>query len=333
MKGTSWGILPAILLLAGCRETLPEPPERVGVCISLSAAGTRSATAADEGKVQDWSLLLFREGKLADYGTAGAGASIRCFLEAGTYTAVAVANPPSSFQPAGMTTLQAYSETESRLEDNALSRLVMAGELTLNVQPGEDKPREIPVERLVCKAGVRKVSVAFTDPVLSARPFVLKAIFLTNCYGKTRYGSDLSASQTSAAASAWYNRTGFQSDPKVDGFLSERNIDATLTADAPHQQEHVFYFYPNPTETDSRDGSWSVRHTRLVLEAEMGGRTYYYPVTLPVSRRNRTYLIEEAVIRKLGSLDPEGNVPGAVDITFSTGTGDWNPAFEVQENS
>ena len=333
MRGTILGILSASLLLAGCRETLPQPPERVGVTFSLSGTGTRATGTANEGTVQDWALLLFRDGKLADYGTSGPGTSIRCSVEAGSYTAWAVANPPSSFQPAAMTTLQAFLETESRLEDNTLSRLVMAGGLSLDILPGDDKPREIPVERLVGKAGIRKISIGFTDPALAARPFVLKGIFLTNCYGKTRLGSDWGASEISTQAAAWYNRMGFQSDPKVNGILSDRNIDATLTANAPYQQEHAFYFYPNPTETDSREGTWSVRHTRLVIEAEIGGRTYYYPVTLPVSRRNRTFLIEEAVIRKLGTLDPEGNEPGALDITFSTGTGDWNPVLDVQENS
>lgn len=333
MRGPILGILPAILLLAGCRETLPQPPERVGVTFSLSGTGTRTTGTADEGTVQDWALMLFRDGKLADYGTSGPGTTIRCSVEAGSYLAVAIANPPSSFQPAAMTTRQAFLETESRLEDNTPSRLVMVGELPLDILPGEDKPREIPVQRLVCKAGVRKISIAFTDPALAARPFVLKGIFLTNCYGKTRLGSDWGATAISAQASAWYNRMGFQSDPKVNGLLSDRNIGAAITADTPYRQEHAFYFYPNPTETDNRDGNWSVRHTRLVLETEIGGRTYYYPVTLPVSRRNRTYLIEEAVIRKLGSLDPEGNEPGAIDITFSTGTGDWNPVLDVQENS
>ena len=69
------------------------------------------------------------------------------------------------------------------------------------------------------------------------------------------------------------------------------------------------------------------------LEAQIGDRTYYYPVTLPESQRNRTYLIEEAVIRTLGSLDPEKDQPGSIEVTFRTSTEDWSPAYTVTETS
>lgn len=327
------GVLPVLLLLAGCRDTLPGPAEMAGVTFTLAQADTRSTGSADEGAVGDWALLLFREGRLEDYGTAGADAPIRCALQAGTYEAVAVANPPASFQPGKMTTLQTFLTAESRLEDNAPSRLVMTGRQSAVVRQGDSNSLEISVKRLVCKAGIRKISVDLTNPVLAARPFVLKALYLTNCYGRTTLGNDPDESGISPETSAWYNRMGFLSDPKADALLSDPSIGTTLTPDAPYQKEHVFYFYPNPVENDRRDGDWSPRPTRLVIEAEIGARTYYYPVTLPVSRRNRTYLIEEAVIRKPGSVDPEGNEPGSIDITFRTLNGDWNPVFDVQENS
>ena len=73
--------------------------------------------------------------------------------------------------------------------------------------------------------------------------------------------------------------------------------------------------------------------TRLVLEAQIGEQTYYYAVTLPVSQRNQVYLIEEAVIRKPGSLDPEQDEPGAIEVTFSTSPDDWSPDYNVTETS
>jgi hypothetical protein len=329
-----WPVL-GILLLAGCREALPGPPEKTGVTFLLSGADTRTTATSGEGRVNDWTLLLFREGSLAESGVSASDGPIRCSLEAGAYTAVAVANPPSSFQARQQLDYQAFSGIESVLEDNSPSRLVMVGHRSLVIPPPGGEPQEIHVERLVCKAGIRKISTGFSDPLLAERPFVLKALYLTNCYGRTRLGGDLEASGIDAAASSWYNRMGFQSALGVNALLCDRDIDATITADRPYRQEHAFYFYPNPTETDSRSGSssWSPRPTRLVIEAEIGGKTYYYPVTLPVSRRNRTYIIEEAVIRTLGSADPEGNEPGSVDITFSTAAGAWNPVLDVQENS
>ena len=128
---------------------------------------------------------------------------------------------------------------------------------------------------------------------------------------------------------------GYHADGGVDAILAETGLDVPVTAASPHVQEHAFYYYPNPLPEalDSRSGTWTRRRTRLVLEAEIGGRTYYYPVTLPASQRNKTYLIEEAVIRKLGSRDPEKDEPGSVEVVFRTGTDDWSPDYNVTENS
>ena len=54
---------------------------------------------------------------------------------------------------------------------------------------------------------------------------------------------------------------------------------------------------------------------------------------MPVVQRNRTYFIEEAIIRGMGSGHPETEVPGVIDIVFSTGTETWAPDYPVQENS
>ena len=244
-------------------------------------------------------------------------------------------NPPASFDPAGFPAPDALAGAESALGDNAPGRLVMAGRRSVTVPVPDGSVQRIGVDRLVCKAGIRKVSVQFENPDLAARPFRLRGIYLTNCYGKSRYGSDWTADDILSTTSVWHNRMGFHSETGVDGLLAETGLDIPVTADRPHTQEHVFYFYPNPlpASADTRSGTWSRRKTRLVLEAQIGERTYYYPVTLPESQRNRTYLIEEAVIRKLGSLDPEKDEPGAIDITFSTSPDDWSPAYNVTETS
>ena len=244
-------------------------------------------------------------------------------------------NPPASFDPAGYPELSYLTAAESALRDNAPGSLVMAGSRTVTVPVPDGGTQRIGVDRLVCKAGIRKISVGFTDPLLAARSFVLKGIYLTNCYGKSRYGGDLDAADIVSDASAWHNRMGFQTDGGVDRLLAETGLNIPVTASSPHMQEHSFYYYPNPLPEalDSRSGTWTRRRTRLVLEAEIGGRTYYYTVTLPVSQRNKTYLIEEAVIRKLGSRDPEKEEPGAVEVVFRTETDDWFPGYNVTENS
>ena len=335
MKANCTALLGSLLILGGCHRAAPPGPGSVEVVFSVLGETTRATGTDGEAAVDDWALLLYRDGRLAEAGTSSSGSAIRKTLPAGEYTAYAVVNPPASFAPAGFPNPDALAGAASALGDNAPGRLVMAGRRTVTVPVRDGSVQRIGVDRLVCKAGIRKVSVQFKNPALAARPFRLKGIYLTNCYGKTRYGSDWTAEDILSTASVWHNRMGFHSEAGVDGLLAETGLDIPVTADRPHTQEHVFYFYPNPlpASLDTRSGTWTRRRTRLVLEAQIGDRTYYYPVTLPESQRNRTYLIEEAVIRTLGSLDPEKDEPGSIEVTFRTSTEDWFPSYPVTETS
>lgn len=326
-------LFPLLLLSAGCREAVPALAGKVEVTFSVREADTRTTGTDGERTVENWALLLFREGRLADFGTSDSEAPIKRSLQTGDYTAFAVVNPPASFRPGAYTFLTDLEAAPSDLKDNRPGRFLMTGNKAFAVRKTEGSPESISVDRLVCKTVIRKVSTAFTDPVLASRTFVLKAIYLTNCYGRSRLGSDLAESETDADPSCWYNRMGFHSDAGVDALLADRQIHLEIRENAPCLQAHTLYCYPNPTVRDSRSGEWSGRHTRLVLEAEIGGKTYYYPITLPVLRRNNPCVIEEAVIRKLGSTDPEKDEPGSIEVTFDTAVNGWDPEYSVHENS
>ena len=335
MEAKRTTLLLSIFLLAGCHRSAPPGEGGVEVVFSVLGEDTRVTGTDGERAVDDWALMLYKDGQLVEAGTSDSGSAIRKTLATGTYTAFAVVNPPASFDPDAYPKLSSLKSAESALGDNEPDRLVMAGSRSVTVSVPDGKTQRIDVDRLVCKAAIRKISVRFSDPLLAARTFNLKSIYLTNCYGVSRYGNDLESTDLVSDVSYWHNRMGFHSDRNVNDILSETGLNAPVSVDTPHTQEHAFYFYPNPLpETlDSRDGTWTRRRTRLVIEAEIGGRTYYYPVTLPTSQRNKTYLIEEAVIRKLGSRDPEKDEPGAMDIYFRTETDDWYPEYEVTENS
>ena len=335
MKAKRTALLLSIFLLAGChRAALPEEGG-VEVVFSVLGEDTRMTGTDGERAVDNWVLLLYKDGILIEAGTSDSGSVIRKRLAVGEYTAFAIVNPPVSFVPDDYPELSSLTLAESTLRENMAGRLVMAGSRAITVPVQDGETQRIGVDRLVCKAGIRKISVGFSDPFLAARPFVLKGIYLTNCYGKSRYGSDWGEADIVSEASLWHNRMGFHSDGAVDGLLAETGLDIPITTHTPHMQEHTFYYYPNPLpETlDSRSGTWTRRRTRMVLEAEIGGRTYYYTITLPASQRNKTYIIEEAIIRKLGTRDPEKDEPGAIDVVFSTSVEDWSPDYNVTENS
>ena len=83
----------------------------------------------------------------------------------------------------------------------------------------------------------------------------------------------------------------------MDALLYDKLTSTTVSNEKPYEKEHVFYPYPNPTKDDNYDASWTPRHTLLVVEVTFESKKGYYPVVLPVLERNKTYVIDELVIR------------------------------------
>ena len=328
--------LPAILLmgfclLASCQET--EPASQITVTFSLqedSPAGTRSDSSR-ESEVRRWALLLFRDGLFADYSLSSSPEPITRTLQTGSYTAYAVANyPESSFHPERFREEKDLTESAIDLFDNAFEAPVMFGNTDVDLSAGTST-LGITVERLVCKAVIRKVSVDFTDPSLAGKPFILKGIFLSNCCRSGRYGSDLSRKELPRSETGWYNPMG--RNLSENRLLTASGLDLPVTPQVPCDVPHSFLYYPNPTDPgqDTHAAAWSPRCTRMVLEARIGDRTCYYPVTLPPVPRNRTCIAEEIMIRRAGSPDPEQEVPDAVEIVFNTSVEPWEQLYHDKD--
>ena len=329
----------SVSALIACNGEQRSVPVKVTFTIEAPTGTTRvpMPDPADEQAALHWTLLLFRDGELADYGISASTGAITRELERGSYTAWAVVNcPEDAFRPESVRTLEELEETVLDLGDNRLPGLLMAGRESLRIPEDTDGgTRTIPVDRLVCKAGIRKITVRMEDHALSARPFVLKSVYLTNCPRKGLLGRDATISDLSAEE-AWAHPMGYRSEPSVDALLADTGIDADIASGSSHTVPHLFYGCPNPVGSagDSRSRTaWTPRCTRIVIEATVGGKTYYYPVTLPATARNKTYIAEEAIIRGLGSLDPEEDVPGALDVVFSTSTEEWSPVYRIDEQS
>ena len=324
-------LLAGILLLAGCRK---EPPaSQVTVTFSLRAegsAGTRSGSSG-ESEVRRWALLLFRDGLFADYSLSSSPEPIIRTLQTGSYTAYAVANyPEASFHPERFREVKDLTESTLDLFDNTFDAPVISGHTDLDLS-ADAGTYGITVERLVCKAGIRKVSVDFTDPALAEKPFVLKEIFLSNCCRYGRYGSDLSREELPRSEAGWYNPMG--RNLSENRLLTASGLEMPVTPEAPCTVPHFFLFYPNPMDSgqDTHATAWSPRCTRMVLEATLGDRTCYYPITLPPVPRNRTCIADEVVIRRAGSPDPEQEVPESVEIVFSTSVEPWEQQYHDKD--
>lgn len=104
--------------------------------------------------------------------------------------------------------------------------------------------------------------------------------------------------------------------------------------------EGALYAYPNPTESRFENGiyigdeagEWSIRPTRLVIETTLDGTKYYYPITLPALESNKTYEIENLVITRPGSDDPD--IPVVVyDVPFKISILGWEQVLLGNEGT
>lgn len=127
------------------------------------------------------------------------------------------------------------------------------------------------------------------------------------------------------------------------------NADGTATA-TEGSHSVVFYVMPNQVPWGVGEpavfgpmagtGDWSPRHTKMVLEVEYAGATYYYP--LPIAKNgvypmgdasdngtgyegivsNFSYEIDELVLTRLGSRNPDESVLPA-DVKFNISVNAW----------
>jgi len=347
-------LLAAAVLSCG-KADIPEPKPAIlqesgtgaatGI-VSVSLGGPFATTrVADpsssvENTCHRWAVWFFdQNGDSVAYGTGQAGDSIRRTVLAGRYTIVAVANYPDRLIPEQIKRMTQITQWVSNLSDNSTGSMLMYGESSLELEKDQTVSRNVDVRRLVAKVGVKKVSVAFENPYLAAKTTRLEAIYLTNLYRTSRLGTDFTDMELSASESAWYNVMGWRPDnaanPQADALVGDLDIRVTLTPSAPHNTPHYFYAYPNAMsmDDDTHEASWSKRSTRLVLQVAIGNKTYYYQVQVPSMGRNRIYVADEIILKKLGSMDPEQEIPGSVDVVFSALGVDWDQDVNVSENS
>ena len=315
------------------------------------AASTRTKLSGiyspDESRIERWAYWVFNEsGWAVKCGVGDNSLHKDITLMTGTYTVVVLANYPTSGIWAVPVRAGIGKETllgrVSDLSSNSYNCFVMEGEKTVTVTEGAMSPIEVKVARLVSKVGVRRISVNYATARLNNKTTILRGVYLTNVYRSTRYGSDYAAGELDGTRSKWYNTMGWhrwedeQASDAIDALVGDTGLSVPLSPVSPHTQEHYFYCYPNAStpENDTRDtAAWNVRSTRLVIETEVDGESFYYQVQLPAMKRNTPYVAAEVVIRDLGSSDPEEFIPGTLDVVLSTEVAGWEGNYDVAEES
>lgn len=309
----------AAAAMTACTEQIPvvlqENDTKVELSVALQTGVTKVSGASSESQVNDLQIFVFDEsGVIEAYGHSNS-TSLALTCLPGSKTVVALANAPA------LPEISSYSEltsVSSSLSDNAVSSLVMEGkvEVTLNSSTSVT----IPVKRIAARITLSKIINALELDYHRKMTFSVTSVYLINVAGDKKYLVD-------SDPSSWFNR--MQNENSSVPFLSQSLGGEAISYNSSYSTSHYFYSYPNHTATDRNGGSWSPRFTRLVVEAMLGGKTYYYPVTLPEVDQNTAYDITLTVTRP-GSDSPDKPVTTQA-AEFTIQVLDWEDGGDINE--
>lgn len=288
------------------------------VNVPTSMTKTASVTEAQEETINNLQVFVFNPAdgyKLETYEKTTEGASVNISCSSGTKRIVAVVNAPDMND---VMTLDALKEKEIRLASLSHDSLIMMGEK--DVTDGEMKTSvTIDVTRLVSKITLNSVKVDFKAGAYNS--VEVTKIFLLNAVGHRKMASLIDT------PTLWYNKMVYESDsPAV---LSDKLTGVSVSRDNEYKTPHSFYTFANPVATDVQGGEWSVRKTRLVVEAKIGESTYYYPMTFDNISQNFSYTVD-LIIERPGALTPDCEIEKQA-ATFNVAVVDWNSQEPIVE--
>lgn len=312
----------ALVLLAGCSK-VAEDRELYRVSVDIPQMRTKASGISTDGERGISSLQIAAynsEGMMEEYVSTETG-NATLSLRRGVFDIYAVVNAPSL---ASAGTKSSLLSSVSRLSDNAVGRLVMFGGTDCDVSGDGDVT--IDVARVVSKIVVDKVTNGFADSWLSGKALTLNAIYLTNVNGSAKYDGTMEGS-------IWHDRMGFDpSEQQEIKALIYDQVGQSIPQGGSHSTVHSFYCYANGTDANPRGGSWSPRHTRLVLDASVSGVSdhCYYVLDLPAIQHNRVYEFTDIKLVNLGSEDEE-TLADANALCFSVSVSEWIGEIEDLE--
>ena len=308
MKISIFAFAAALAALVACNknEATPMQPQNqeslvpceltVGICGAMTKA--TGVTTDNEAKVNKLQIFVFRGDDLDAYASVENAKELTLSCTAGEREVYALVNAPDYSSVPGKAALLAKV---SELSANTLTNFEMVGSKSVTLP--QTGTVSIDVNRIASRVVLKKITRNFTSAALQALDFTVDAIYLVNVAGNTSY--DLTA-----APSTWYNIA--ENKGELASLLADTPT-APIAQGQAYDTDHTFYAYPNDL---------AVNTTRIVIETTLGTSKYYYPINLPEMAANKSYEIEEVVLTRPGSDNPDEPVSFA-DATFSINVIDW----------
>ena len=331
---------------AGIRPAVPETSDAATLTAKIVSPFNTKATVADEeseAKVNAIDVFVFRTvsgvSVVDGYKRIEAYQDVVVPCTKGSRKIYAIVNSDKDLS--GVSTEAELCAIVSELKNNhsagALTNFVMMG--TKDVEITSETTQDIAVDRLAARVWVKKITKNFSAAGLQDAHFEIVRMYLTNVVNQINLGRDFVPDATEAY---WYNMMQYDDTEgtEKDKFILRTSScagevpgDRNAPGSVDLAVENAMYAYPNPTQSDNLEGStgmykgpeggpWSIRPTRLVIEATLDGQLYYYPITLPRLEYNKSYEISNLVITRPGSDDPDMPVVG-FDVPFHITVHDW----------
>lgn len=332
----------AAITLSACTKDeepdRPAEPQTIALTVNVGTVTTRAlVNGTEDMTLNNVQVIVYNNaGKLEKTSNLVTGQTqITLEVLPGPKTVWAVANIPSKISESAVPSPADLSAKMTELSDNALNNMTMSG-YESKVVSIEDSEVNILVKHLACKVIIDEVKREFEDPGYSVIPLTIKKIYMSNVAGRCSIGCE------NEMPTLWYNQLGVipaSLPAAIKALTVDDGLNVSLSEGGSYSRQHTFYVYPNPIEDKVYGGAWSPRRTRLVLECDYGGRTCYYPITLPQGetgtlKRNKVYHISLLTLTKPGSTDsddPQETVSSTVSFKVNIQVSDWEGSSSYTE--
>lgn len=287
-------------LPSGDEEIVPVGEDEVRLTVDVSDPQTRISGTYTDKKINKVQLFVFDKLGVLETTATSTTPSVSLTCKNGEKHLVALVNTHTLND---VKTLDDLSNRKVDLKDMSEANEVMVGCIfdTLRV----NKNVHLTVDRLAAMVVINKLAVNFVSQQYFQKPVTIKAIYLTNVAGERCYMTD-------TPTTFWYNEGGYDPLTCPAVICDELEDEVIISGAQPSYNAHYFYCYPNGQE----------KPTRLVVETEIDGETFYYPINIGTILPGNKYICS-LNIKHLGSYSPEVLVEeGTVTATFAVSS--WN---------
>ncbi len=325
----------AVMLMCSCSKEsvveVVEPFQESVVYINLQndllskATGAGHGVQMDDNTINTLEIFIFRinEGK-EDNGVLdgyrkftsqqlGDLTSLEVQTTTGKKLIYAVANAHrANWQ--GINTRTLFEQQTALLANDNLKDFIMVG--SKEAELGLASTVAFSIQRIVSRVQVTSIKTAFAGGPYEGMSLKGVKAYLTNVQGE-KYIFNGSGNNLTILNHKKYVE-GDAANLAMAGMLYDNP--AVDINDSGYTTPHSFYCFPNNIAKEE-DGN---KFTRIVIEGQLNGVTYYYPVSIPELERNNCYTLD-ITIKRPGSLDPDSDVEkGTLLATLSVL--DWDIA-------